>query len=102
MKLLMKLVGLLGLQLDPMLVSVKTITTPPRPMEIASVINKTYSAPKTSLSLQKRKPQIRYVDQFNLVLYVTPDTDVDLILKLIDWSMGIDWPRTLDGRKDSK
>ena len=100
MKLWTKLVGLLSLNVDPMLVSVKTITTPTRPMEVLSVINTTYSSPKPRLSAQKRKPLIRYVDpQFNLVLYVNPDMDVDLILKLVEWSMGIDWPRTLEGRQ---
>jgi hypothetical protein len=93
MKLFMKLVGLLGLQLDPMLVSVKTLTTPTRPMEITSSYNASYSVPKR----ERRKPLIRYVDpQFNLVLYVTPDTDIDVVVKLIEWTMGIDWARTLD------
>ncbi len=100
MKLFTKLIGLLGLQLDPMLVSVKTITTPTLPMEVSSKINVTYSAPKPRLSVQKRKPLIRYVDpQFNLVLYVNPDTDVDIIMRLVEWGMGIDWPRTLEGRQ---
>jgi hypothetical protein len=97
MKLWTKLIGILGLQIDPMLVAVKTISTPTRPMEITSVINKTYSIPKK----EKRKPLIRYVDpKLNLVLYVAPDVDVDVIVKLLEWSMGIDWTRTLAGRQN--
>ena len=93
----MKWVALLGLQVDPMLVSMKTITTPTRPMGVSSVLveNQTYVPPKKA----RRKPRAqRYVDpNYNLVLYLSPDTDVDLVVKLIEWSMGIDWERTLQG-----
>jgi hypothetical protein len=41
---------------------------------------------------------IRFVDpRHNVVLYISPDTDVDLMLKVIDWTMGIDWEQTLRG-----
>lgn len=98
MKLWTKLVGLLGLQLDPMLVSVKTMAAPTKPMDVTSVINKTYSIPKK----EKPTPLIRYVDpQMNLVLYISNDVDVDVLIKLIEWSMGIDLDRTLAGRQNA-
>jgi hypothetical protein len=41
---------------------------------------------------------MRFVDpRHNVVLYLSPDTDAALMLKLIDWTMGIDWEKTLQG-----
>lgn len=94
-KWLLKLVGLLGLQLDPMLVNVQTHVTPTRPMEITSSYNASYVPKKAA---KRKRNLLRFVDpRHNVVLYVSPDTDVDLMLKVVDWTMGIDWEKTLQG-----
>jgi len=96
-KWLLKLVGLLGLQLDPMLVAMRTVTTPTRPMAVTSSYNASH-VPKKAKAAKRNRNLIRFVDpRHNVVLYISPDTDVDLLLKVVDWTMGIDWEKTLRG-----
>lgn len=92
---LLKLVGLLGLQVDPMLVAVRTHVTPTRPMEITSSYNASHVPKKAA---KRNRNLMRFIDpRHNVVLYLSPDTDAALMLKLIDWTMGIDWEKTLQG-----